>query len=309
MSATALVTATGREKAREWAARLGTVGVWSFDAERMPATAAREYVRTVESLGFRAVWIQEGLGSKEIFAHAGILLAATKRLVIASGIANIWARDAVAMANGARALVDAYPDRFLLGIGVSHAPTVKIRGQTYARPLESMREYLDAMDAAPYTGPKVEIPRVLAALGPRMLRLSAERALGAHPYFVPVEHTTVARQELGEGPLLAVEQAAVLSEDAATARATARRHMKRYLDLDNYTNNLRRLGWTDADLANGGSDKLVDAIVAWGDAGAIQQRIAEHRGRGADHVCVQVLRTDLAAPPTRELEAVAKVAL
>src|SRR3989442_6609924 len=155
------------------------------------------------------------------------------------------------MANGARALVDAYPDRFLLGIGVSHAPTVKIRGQTYARPLESMREYVDARDAARYTGPKVEIPRVLAALGPRMLRLSAERALGAHPYFVPVEHTTVARQELGEGPLLAVEQAAVLSEDAATARATARRHMKRYLDLGNCTNNLRRLGWSDADVAHG----------------------------------------------------------
>ncbi|HEV8468384.1 MAG TPA: TIGR03620 family F420-dependent LLM class oxidoreductase [Candidatus Limnocylindria bacterium] len=309
MSATAGVAATGHEKAREWAQRLDTVGVWSFDLDRMTATAAREFARAVESLGFRAIWLPEGLGSKEIFAHAGMLLAATNQLVIASGIANMWARDAVAMANGARALVDAYPDRFLLGIGVSHAPTVKIRGETYRRPFEHMREYLDAMDAAPYAGPKVEAPRVLAALGPRMLRLSAERALGAHPYFVPVEHTTQARKALGDGPLLAVEQAAVLSGDAGTARTAARRHMKRYLDLDNYTNNLRRLGWTDADLANGGSDKLVDAIVAWGEAGAVQERIADHRKRGADHVCVQVLRTDLTAPATRELEAIAKVAL
>src|SRR5207253_2236756 len=283
------------EAAREWADRLGAVGVWTHDVERMSAASARDYVRAIESLGFKTLWIPESLGSKEAFAHASLLLGATKKLVIATGIANIWARDPVAMANGARTLVDAYPDRFLLGLGVSHAPTVTTRGQTYAKPVEHMQVYLDAMDAAPYIGPKVEAPRVLAALGPRMLRLSADRALGAHPYFVPIEHTTIARKELGEGPLLAVEQATVLSNDPAIARATARRHMKRYLDLENYTNNLRRLGWNDADLGNGGSDKLVDAIVAWGDAGAIQARVAEHRKRGADHVCLQVLRTDLAA--------------
>src|SRR5207237_5735840 len=219
------------------------------DLERLTAPAARDLARTVESLGFPAIWIPESLGSKEIFAHASLLLSATEKLIVASGIPNIWARDAVAMANGARALVDAYPDRFLLGLGVSHAPTVKTRGQSYARPLEYMRRYLDAMDAAPYTGPKVEAPRVLAALGPQMLRLSAERALGAHPYFVPVEHTTIARTELGAGPLLAVEQAATVADDPANARATARRHMKRYLDIDNYVNNLRRLGWGDADIA------------------------------------------------------------
>jgi probable F420-dependent oxidoreductase len=297
------------EGAREWAKRLGAVGVWTFDAERLPAAGERDYARAIESLGFKALWIPESLGSKEAFAHASLLLSATKTLIVATGIANIWARDAVAMANGARALVDAYPDRFLLGMGVSHAPSVKIRGQTYTRPLEHMRGYLDAMDAAPYVGPKVEMPRVLAALGPQMLRLSAERALGAHPYFVPVEHTAVARKELGPGPLLAVEQAAVLSEDPATARATARRHMKRYLDLDNYTNNLRRLGWTDRDLAEGGSDKLVDAIVAWGGTAAIKSRIEEHRRRGADHVCLQVLRADLASPPTADLDRIAKAAL
>jgi probable F420-dependent oxidoreductase len=297
------------EDAREWAKRLGTVGVWTFDAERMPAAAERDYASTIESLGFKALWIPESLGSKEAFAHASLLLAATKTLVIATGIANIWARDAVAMANGARALIDAYPDRFLLGLGVSHAPSVKTRGQNYARPLEYMRRYLDAMDAAPYVGPKVEVPRVLAALGPQMLRLSAERSLGAHPYFVPVEHTSIARKEIGPDPLLAVEQATVLSEDAATARATARRHMKRYLDLDNYANNLRRLGWGDSDLANGGSDTLVDAIVAWGDGGAIRARIDDHRKRGADHVCLQVLRADPAGSATADLERIAKAVL
>jgi probable F420-dependent oxidoreductase len=170
-----------------------------------------------------------------------------------------------------------------------------------------MRRYLDAMDAAPYVGPKVDVPRVLAALGPQMLRLSAERTLGAHSYFVPVEHTTVARVELGGAtPILAVEQAAVLNEDPVAARTVARRHMKRYLELDNYVNNLRRLGWTDADLAEGGSDKLADAIVAWGGTGAIQSRIEEHRKRGADHVCLQMLRADLKGSPTADLERIAK---
>ena len=297
------------EEARKWAKRQGNVGVWTFEAERMPAATERDYARAVESLGFTALWIPESLGSKEAFAHASLLLAATQTIVLAPGIANIWARDAVAMANGARTLVDAYPNRFLLGLGVSHAPSVKTRGQNYARPLEYMRRYLDAMDAAPYVGPKVEVPRVLAALGPQMLRLSAERALGAHPYFVPVEHTAIARKELGAGPLLAVEQAAVLSEDPAVARATARRHMKRYLDLDNYVNNLRRLGWGDADFAEGGSDKLVDAIVAWGGTGAIKSRIEEHKKRGADHVCLQVLRVDPASAPTADLERIAKAVL
>ena len=294
------------EGAREWGKRLGAVGVWTHDVERMSVAAARDYVHAIESLGFAALWIPESLGSKEAFAHAGLLLAATKTLVVATGIANIWARDPVAMANGARTLVDAYPDRFLLGLGVSHAPTVKIRGQNYTRPLEYMRQYLEAMDAAPYVGPKVDVPKVLAALGPQMLRLSAERALGAHSYFVPIEHTGAARKELGAGPLLAVEQAAVVSEDPVDARATARRHMKRYLELDNYVNNLRRLGWGDPDLAEGGSDKLVDAIAAWGGTGATKSRIDEHRKRGADHVCLQVLRADLKGSPTADLERVAK---
>src|SRR5438067_13537457 len=297
------------DAARAWAHRLGEVGLWIHDLERLTASAARDYARAVESLGFAAIWLPESLGSKEIFAHVSLILAATDKLIVATGIANIWARDPVAMANGARTLVDAFPGRFLLGLGVSHAPTVQTRGQTYAHPLEYMRRYLDAMDAAPYVGPKVEVPRALAALGPQMLRLSAERTLGGHSYFVPVEHTTVARKELGAGPLLAVEQAAVLDEDPVTARATARRHMKRYLELDNYVNNLRRLGWGDADLAEGGSDKLVDAIVVWGGVAAIKSRIDDHMTRGADHVCVQVLRADPKGSPTADIERIAKAVL
>ena len=299
------------DQARAWAKRLGPVGAWTFDVERLGADDARAYARDLEGAGVPVLWIPESLGSKEVFAHAAILLAATTKLIIATGIANIWARDAVAMANGQRALTDAYPDRFLLGVGVSHAPVVKMRGQgkVYEKPLEHMSGYLDAMDRAPYTGKPVETARVVAALGPKMLQLSATRSLGAHPYFVPVEHTTVARKELGAGPLLAVEQAAVLSTDATIARATARRHMKRYLELDNYANNLRRLGWGDADIANGGSDKLVDAIVAWGDAPAIKKRVDDHLARGADHVAIQVIRVDLNALASAEWKILAPALL
>lgn len=298
---------TDHEQARTWAKRLGRIGAWTFDIERLTAAAAGEYVRELEHLGVRVLWIPESLGSKEVFAHAGLLLAASDQLVIASGIANMWARDATAMANGQRTLAEAYPNRFLLGIGVSHAPVVKMRGASYDKPVESMARYLEAMDRAPFTGAAPSEPpsRVLAALGPRMLRLAAERAIGAHPYFVPVEHTTLARRELGTGPLLAVEQAAVLTTDPTVARATARRHMKRYLGLENYANNLKRVGWPDADLANDGSDALVDAIVAWGDARQIRSRLEAHLANGADHVCVQLLRADLAAHPLAEWRALA----
>jgi len=295
---------------RTWRGKLGPVGVWSFDAERLGADDERAYARELESLGVPALWIPESLGSKEIFAHSSLLLAATERLVVAPGIANIWARDPVAMANGARAICDAYPGRFLLGLGVSHAPVIPMRsGATWDRPVERMREYLDAMDKAPYTSKAVETPRILAALGPKMLKLAGDRSLGAHPYFVPVEHTSVARTEIGPDALLAVEQAAVLASDPQVARAAARRHMKRYLDLDNYANNLRRLGWKDADIAGGGSDALVDAIVAWGDVDAIRRRVDEHHRRGADHVCIQVIRVDAAASPIKEWRSLSEALL
>ena len=260
-------------------------------------------MRELEQLGYGALWFGEGVGTRESFAQAATLLAWTSRIVVATGISNIYARDPMAMANGARALADAYPDRFLLGVGVSHAPSVAERGHSYASPIETMRTYLDAMDAAPYrpVAPARPPLRVLAALGPRMLELAAERAWGAHPYFTPVEHTAFARKTLGDGPLLAPEQGFLLNNDPAEARAAARAHMGYYLALDNYRNNLLRLGFSEEDVAGDGSDRLVDAIVAWGDVESVTARVKAHLDAGADHVCVQALGPD----PLEELRQVA----
>lgn len=278
---------------RTIAARIGRVGVWTMLLDQWPAPRGAALAREIEELGYGALWIPETAVSKDVYAHSAMLLGATRRIVIATGIANIWARDPVAMRNGERALGEAHPGRFLLGLGVSHEPAVKRRGGLYERPLQHLREYLDAMDRARYAGPEpVEPPmRVLAALGPKMLALAAERTAGAHPYFVPVEHTAFARKILGARPLLAVEQAIVLGSDVETARATARAHMAGYLRLENYANSLRRMDWSEADIA-GPSDGLVDAIVAHGDLGAITSRVRAHLDAGADHVCVQVLNDD-----------------
>jgi probable F420-dependent oxidoreductase len=234
-------------------------------------------------------------------AHSALLLARSEREIIAPGIANIHARDPMAMANGARALAEAYPGRFVLGIGVSHAPSVETRGGDYGRPIEKMTAYLDAMAAAQYAGPEPEdpVPLVLAALGPRMLELSAARADGAHPYFVPLEHTPIARERLGPEPCLAVEQTAVLSTDPAEARKVGRSFARHYLALPNYANNLRRLGWSDDDIANDGSDQLIDAVIAWGSADQIVARVKAHLDAGADHVCVQ-LRVASSSDPAVE---------
>ena len=283
---------------RALASRLGRVGVWSFALQRLTAADEASAIREMERLGYRSVWIPESLGSKDVFAHSAILLAASERAIVAPGIASIYARDPMAMANGAKALTDAYPGRFVLGIGVSHAPSVASRGGSYGKPIEAMSEYLDGMAKAQYAGPEPaeSVPLVLAALGPRMLELSAERADGAHPYFVPVEHTAVARTALGAEPCLAVEQAAVLSTDAAEARRIGRAFARHYLALPNYANNLRRLGWSDEDIANDGSDRLIDAVIAWGDVDAIVARVKAHLDAGADHVCVQ-LRAESSADP------------
>jgi probable F420-dependent oxidoreductase len=268
--------------------------VWTSLLSDLPARAAGDFVREVERLGFATVWLPESPASKEMLSHCALLLAASERLIVAPGIANIWARDPVAMANGARTLGEAYPGRFVLGLGVSHAPAVARRGGQYEQPLAHMRWYLDAMASAECSAPEPAepVPLVLAALGPQMLRLAAARSAGAHPYFVPVEHTRRARDVLGPEPLLAVEQAVVLETDAARAREVARLHTRRYLTLDNYVNNLRRLGWGEADLEPPGSDALVDAVVAWGDVDTIRGRVALHQAAGADHVCLQVLTAE-----------------
>jgi probable F420-dependent oxidoreductase len=281
---------------------IGRVGVWSFGLELQPAARAQAAAAEIEALGYGALWIPEAMG-REAFAHAGLLLAATRRIVIATGIANIWARDAVTMAAAHKALTEAYPNRFLLGIGVSHAPMVEmVRGHRYEKPLSTMRAYLDAMDAAPYVAPPptTELVRVIGALAPKMLKLAADRTAGAHPYFVPPEHTAHARAVMGKGPLLAPEQAVVLETAPSMAREIARGHMATYLGLPNYVNNLKRLGFSDDDIANGGSDRLVDAIVAWGDVDAVVKRVRAHHDAGADHVCIQVIDADPRSLPLRQ---------
>ncbi len=227
--------------------------------------------------------------------NSTLLLSGTSTIKVATGIASIWGRDAMSAGAAHRTIEEAYPGRFLLGLGVSHQPMVEgVRGHVYEKPYSAMKAYLDGMDRTIYAAaaPAGPLHRALAALGPRMLRLSAERGVGSHPYFVPVEHTAYAREVLGEGPLLMPEQAVVVSTDPETARAAARSHMAIYLGLPNYTNNLRRLGWGDDDLGGGGSDALVDAIVAWGSVDAITERVKAQLDAGADHVCIQVLSTD-----------------
>ena len=281
---------------------LGPIGIWTAQFDYHPAGKVREAAGELDQLGFGAIWFPESLG-RESLTNAGLLLSATSRIVVATGIANIYARDPVTTAAGQNTLAEAYPGRFLLGLGVSHIPLVEqLRGHTYGKPIASMQAYLDGMDRAPYraAAPNIKPSRVLAALGPQMLRLAAERADGAHSYFVPPEHTARAREILGSDRVLAVEQAVVFESDATKAREIARAHTSRYLALPNYVNNLRRLGFDDADITNSGSDRLVDAIVAWGDLAAVSDRIRAHHSAGASHVCVQVLTADPQALPDRE---------
>ncbi len=278
---------------------LGRVGVWTFQLDFNPVPRVLEVAAELEELGCRTLWIPEVAG-RDPFVNAALLLGATDRLNVATGIATIYGRDPLAMNAVWKTLTDAFPERFLLGLGVSHQPAVEgLRKHEYGPPLTTMREYLDEMDVAPYfsASPNTEPRRALAALGPKMLALAAERTDGAHPYFVPVEHTAVARELMGPDAWLMPEQMAVLETDPAAARTIARRTMATYLQLPNYTNNLRRLGWTDDDFADGGTDRLVDAIVVWGDEEAIRARVSEHHAAGADHVCVQVLPAELTELP------------
>lgn len=278
--------------------RLGTIGVWSGAFTVASAAEARPAAREIEALGYDALWFPEGLGTRESFTNAAVLLAATDRIRVASGIANIWGRDGVSAANAARVLTDAFDDRYLLGLGVSHPRQVDPRGHTYARPVATMRAFLDAMDDDPFVSPdgpgatRPPVPRVLAALRPPMLRLAAERALGAHTFLVPVEHTARARKILGPQALLVVEQKVVLAADAADARDRARAALAWYLDTPNYLDNLRWLGFSDDDFANGGSDALVDALVAAGDVEAIAARCRAHLEAGATQVAVQALERE-----------------
>lgn len=285
---------------------LPRLGVWTGSLDAVPLAEACDHAVEIEQLGYGALWVPEVAG-RDVFVGLGAYLRSTERLVGATGIASIWGRDAVAMTGAGKALTEAFPERLVLGLGVSHHSLVEgLRGHEYRRPLQAMRSYLDAMDASPYTAyrPTTPLRRVLAALGPRMLDLAAERTDGAHTYFVTPEHTATARARLGER-LLCVEQAVLAETDPARAREIARAHTAIYVVLPNYQANLRRMGFDDADFADGGSDRLVDAIVAWGDEEAVARRVGEQFAAGADHVCVQPLTAERRSVPTAQWRALA----
>ncbi len=272
---------------------LGRLGVWAA-LDGMPAAQAVEFCQKLEAWGYRALWMPEAVG-RDPFAAIGYLAARAETLIFATGIANIYARDAMAMRAIQQSLAELTGGRLLLGLGVSHAPMVQgMRGHAYGRPVATMSAYLDAMKQAVYLGPKPaeEAPIVLAALRPKMLALAAQKARGAHPYNVTPEHTRRARERLGPEGWLCPEQMVLLETTPSRAREIARKNLKTYLGLPNYRNNLKWLGFEDGDFEEGGSDRLVDALVAWGDEVAISARIREHHDAGADHVCIQAFRSD-----------------
>jgi probable F420-dependent oxidoreductase len=262
--------------------QLGRVGVWWSGSWRDPDDPGRSVAPELESLGYGALW-SSGRFDAGLAPHFEKLLASTDRVAVASGIVSIWAGAPEDVGSAVSALEDRFPGRFVLGIGTSHSVAVA----DYTRPYSKMVAYLDALDALATPVPPER--RVLAALGPRMLRLAAARAAGAHPYFVPVEHTAWARGILGPGPLLAPEVAVVLETDPARARQLARGYASTYLGLTNYTQNLRNFGFDDEDIRGGGSDRLIDAVIPWGDAATLAAAVRAHLDAGADHVCVQVI--------------------
>jgi len=280
---------------------LGQLGIWWSGPWQVDGSSV-DVAAEMEALGYSALWSSGGY-EPGLSPHFARLLAATTHLVVASGIVSIWRTSPGELSAAVASIDERYPGRFLLGLGASHAPLV----ENYVHPYGHMVGYLDALDIA---GPAVaKDRRVLAALGTRMLELAGERAAGAHPYFVPAEHTARAREDLGAGPFLAPEVTVVLDRDPTTARALARTFTTGYLTLPNYTNNLRSLGFEDDDLAGGGSDRLVDAVVCWGDLDSVTGRVREHLEAGADHVCIQVISTSSGSFPLAEYRQLAPALL
>jgi probable F420-dependent oxidoreductase len=286
------------------------LGIWTAQFDFQPAGLVRDTVQELEALGYGSLWIGENVG-REPISQSAILLGATERLILATAVANIWARDPLSTLAAQYTLSEAYPERFILGLGVSHTALVNdVRGLRYQRPLRAMTDYLTAMGqlSDSYRAVRADTTiRVIGALGPRMLHLAATKADGAHTYLVPPEHTVTARQILGPGKLLIPEQAVILESDRTRALEIGRRHLRRYLPLRNYTDNLRRLGFTTTDFEHHGSDRLIDALVAWGDEATIAKRIAQHRQAGADHVCIHVLDADFRSLPTAQWRRLAAI--
>ncbi len=270
--------------------KLGRLGVFVF-SESMDAPQLAELAQRVESLGYSTLWYPEA-AHFETFGLGGFLLGKTTRLVVGSGIANIYARDAAAAAMGHNTLNELYGGRFVLGLGVSHAPIVThIRGQEYRKPLAAMREYLDGMDAAWRATQSMPADRkvVLAALGPKMSGLAAQRTLGAFPYNVTPQQARMARQAMGSAGQLICEHKVCFTTDPAVARRVARETLGIYMTLPNYVENWYRLGFTPADVEGGGSDRLMDALVAWGDVATIQAKLRAYFDQGADQLVIQPL--------------------
>jgi len=273
--------------------RVTGTGIWSGQLRYGNAAAAAEAAAELDALGYGAIWIPDVGG--DVLGSIENLLGATTRLTVATGILNIWMHDPAEVAARRAAWSADWQARFLLGLGVSHQPLIDHNNPgRYTKPYSKMVEYLDGLDAAATPWPREA--RVLAALRAKMLGLARDRAAGIHPYFVPAEHVAHARELLGPDHTIAVELAVVLDTAPSSARATARRHTAIYVTLPNYTNNLREFGFGDADFADQGSDRLVDAIVAWGDIETVAKRVAALRDAGADHVCVQVIRPDDETP-------------
>ncbi len=283
---------------------IGRLGVWTW-LDGMSAEQAAVFAQRIEAWGYTALWIPEAVG-REPFSFIGYLAAQTSKLVLATGIANVYARDPMTTNAVRQTLGELAPGRFVMGLGVSHGHLVAgVRGHEYSsKPVSMMRDYLEKMDSALYMGtkPAEPAPIVLAALRDKMLGLAASATAGAHPYFVPPEHTARAREVLGSDAWLCPEQMVLLETDPTVARQVARQNMEVYIRLPNYQNNLRQFGFGDEDFENGGSDKLVDAIVCWGDEKAIADRIQAHYDAGADHVCIQPFKVDGPGPDERLLE-------
>ncbi|MFC0625766.1 TIGR03620 family F420-dependent LLM class oxidoreductase [Kribbella deserti] len=263
---------------------LGRFGVWTFDFEQLPASAIRDSIQELEGLGWPAFWFPE-LTGREAMSHAGFLLSSTERIVIVNGIARIRSRGPRWTQGAAVLLADAYPNRHLLGLGFGDA-------KPGVRPLQAMGEYLDAMDATTAANPLPEAPirRLLAAYGPKMLKLARDRSAGAHTYHVTTRHTAQARELLGAGPFLGVEQAVLFEADPVRARAIAREHLHVYFTQKYNVAKFLRLGYSDADIDNGrGSDRLVDDLVVWGDPETVVRKLQDHVDAGADHVGIQVI--------------------
>jgi probable F420-dependent oxidoreductase len=289
----------GMSEPRDPRTMLGPVGVWA-NLDGIPIDDALRYARLAESLGYGAFWVNESVG-REPFAMLGALARETRSITLGVGIASTYARDPVAAHSAARTIADVSGGRFVMGLGISHRTSVALRGDVpYGPPLATMRAYLDGYEAAPWRGPAVaEPPLVIAALGPGMLALAAQRTAGGFPYLVTPEQVQSARVTLDDAavaagrdtrPLLVVTQIAILG-DPADVRATARRGIAGYLTQPNYRNNLVRGGFAEADI-DAASDALVDALVATGDAGTVRARLAAHAAAGADHVAVIALSAD-----------------